>query len=85
MKFLQSRPHASHTVTISGIVPADEDASRFGDLLRRHRLQRGMTQAELAERALLSERTISDIERGLKLPQASNARRLADALGCLPS
>ena len=43
-----------------------------------------MTQAELAERALLSERTISDIERGLKLPQASNARRLADALRLSP-
>jgi predicted ATPase/DNA-binding XRE family transcriptional regulator len=66
------------------IVSEDEGASRFGDLLRRHRLQRGMTQAELSERALLSERTISDIERGLKLPQAGNVRRLADAMGLSP-
>jgi transcriptional regulator with XRE-family HTH domain len=84
MKLSQSRPHASHIATIPRIVPEDEGVSRLGDLLRRDRLQRGMTQAEPAERALLSERAISDIERGLELPHASNVRRLADAMELSP-
>lgn len=37
----------------------------FGDLLRRYRLAAGLTQEELAERAGLSARGISDLERGL--------------------
>jgi transcriptional regulator with XRE-family HTH domain len=40
-----------------------------------------MTQAELAERAGLSERAISDLERGLKAPQRATVRLLVDALG----
>src|SRR5262245_14681128 len=40
-----------------------------------------MTQAELAERAGLSERAISDLERGLKAPQRATMRLLVDALG----
>ena len=43
-----------------------------------------MTQAELAERAGLSERAISDLERGLKTPQPSTIRLLIDALGLAP-
>jgi non-specific serine/threonine protein kinase len=56
--------------------------SSFAELLRRHRLSRGLTQAELAERAGLSERAISDLERGLKqAPRASTVRRLVRGLG----
>ena len=36
----------------------------FGDLLRRHRLAAGLTQEELAEKAKVSPRAISDLERG---------------------
>ena len=36
----------------------------FGELLRRYRLARRLTQAELAERAGLSTRGINDLERG---------------------
>ena len=61
-----------------------DPALRFADLLRRRRLRLGFTQAELAQRAMLSERTISDLERGLKLPQSANARRLASALQLSP-
>jgi predicted ATPase/transcriptional regulator with XRE-family HTH domain len=39
----------------------------FGDLLRQYRLAAGLTQERLAERAGLSVRGISDLERGLKL------------------
>jgi transcriptional regulator with XRE-family HTH domain len=38
----------------------------FGDLLRTYRRAAGLSQEELAERANLSPRTISDLERGLK-------------------
>jgi transcriptional regulator with XRE-family HTH domain len=53
----------------------------FGDLLRRHRLAAGLTQASLAERAGLSLRGLSDIERGLRAaPHRETVLRLADAL-----
>ena len=42
----------------------------------------GLTQAELAERAGISERTVSDLERGLRHSvYPATARRLAEALG----
>ncbi|HZS92214.1 MAG TPA: AAA family ATPase [Chloroflexota bacterium] len=54
----------------------------FGELLRRHRLAMGLTQEELAERAGLSARAVSDIERGLKSrPHRDTVRLLAEALG----
>src|SRR5215831_16343233 len=53
----------------------------FAELLRQHRLSRGLTQAELAERAGLSWRGISDLERGLKqAPRASTVRLLVHGL-----
>ena len=56
-------------------------ASSFARLLRQHRLTHGLTQEELAERAGVSARAISDLERGLKrAPRASTVRLLADAL-----
>jgi predicted ATPase/transcriptional regulator with XRE-family HTH domain len=57
----------------------------FGESLREHRLARLMTQAELAERAGLSERAISDLERGLKTPQPATIRLLIDALDLAPA
>ena len=38
----------------------------FGDLLRRYRLEAGLTQEALAEGSALSARAISDLERGLR-------------------
>ena len=53
----------------------------FGDLLRRTRLAAGLTQERLAERASLSVRAISDLERGVKrAPQHYTVQRLAEAL-----
>ncbi|HEX4087629.1 MAG TPA: AAA family ATPase [Trebonia sp.] len=51
-------------------------------LLRRERGRVGLTQAELADRAGLGERTVSNLERGIsRAPYASTVRLLADALG----
>jgi class 3 adenylate cyclase len=53
----------------------------FGALLRRHRLLAGLTQETLAERAGLSTRAISDLERGLsRTPQSGTLDLLAEAL-----
>ena len=56
-------------------------ASTFGERLRDHRRAAELTQEELAERAGLSRRTISDLERGLYLrPHLDTVRLLARAL-----
>jgi predicted ATPase/DNA-binding XRE family transcriptional regulator len=56
-------------------------ANRFGDLLRRYRLAAGLTQEELADRAHLSPRAISDLERGERQrPWRDTILMLADAL-----
>jgi predicted ATPase/class 3 adenylate cyclase len=57
-------------------------AVTFAELLREYRRGLGLTQEELAERAQLSARAISDLERGLKhSPRATTVRLLARALG----
>lgn len=56
-------------------------AGRFGDLLRRQRLEAGLSQESLAERAGLSARGVSDLERGVnRAPQRETVLRLAEAL-----
>jgi len=53
----------------------------FGSLLRQLRLERRMSQEDLAERALVSVRAVSDLERGVnQRPRRHTARALADAL-----
>jgi tripartite motif-containing protein 71 len=57
------------------------DAGSFGRLLRQYRLAAGLTQEELAERAHLSARGISDLERGARSsPRRDTLLLLADAL-----
>jgi len=54
----------------------------FGELLRRYRMAAELTQEQLAERAGLSGRGLSDVERGLHAsPHADTVSRLAEALG----
>ncbi len=55
--------------------------SRFGVLLRRYRLARGLTQEELAGASGLTPRTVANIECGRTQPYRRSARALADALG----
>jgi transcriptional regulator with XRE-family HTH domain len=58
-----------------------EDERTLADLLRRHRLAAGLTQMALAERAGLSLRGLSDIERGVRTaPHRDTVERLAEAL-----
>src|SRR5215469_10146846 len=53
----------------------------FGAILRRHRVLAGLTQETLAERAGLSARAISDLERGVnRTPQSGTLDLLAEAL-----
>jgi predicted ATPase/DNA-binding XRE family transcriptional regulator len=57
-------------------------ATGLGGTVRTLRLAAGLTQAELAEQAGVSERTVSDIERGVrKSIYPATARRLAASLG----
>ena len=63
---------------------APTDAPTFGDLLRQHRRARALTQEALAERAGVSVRTISDLERGARThPYRETAHLLADALALI--
>src|SRR5438105_337594 len=60
--------------------------STFGDLLRRFRLAAGLTQEDLAERAQVSPRAISDLERGQRnRPWRETVSLLASALKLDPS
>ncbi len=55
---------------------------RVGELLRRHRARSGLTQAELAERADVSIRTLRSLEQGrVRRPHPSSIYRIAAALG----
>jgi predicted ATPase/transcriptional regulator with XRE-family HTH domain/Tfp pilus assembly protein PilF len=57
----------------------------FGDLLRLHRQAAGLTQEQLAERANLSLRAVSDLERGIKQhPRRQTVQLLAAALDLAP-
>ena len=60
--------------------PEGDGATIFGRLLREYRRAAGLTQAELAERAGLSERGIQNLERGARRPYPATLERLASAL-----
>jgi tetratricopeptide (TPR) repeat protein/transcriptional regulator with XRE-family HTH domain len=64
---------------------ANESRPQFASLLRRFRLAAGLTQEALAERAHLSARAISDLERGLKRsPRRDTVELLETALSLSP-
>ena len=61
---------------------SEPSGQRFGDVLRQARRTSGLTQAELAERASLSTRGLSDLERGInRYPRRETLLALADAFG----
>lgn len=65
---------------------ATDSPLSFDDLLRRARRAAGLTQEELAERAGLSVRAISDLERGVyRAPRRDTLDLLADALALPPA
>ena len=60
---------------------AGRDQSPFGAALRRHRLAAGLTQEALAERAQLSAKAVSDLERDpTRCPRLTTVALLVDAL-----
>lgn len=60
--------------------------TRFSSMLQHRRAVAGLTQEELAERAGISVRAISDLERGVKTrPRPHTVRQLADALELSPA
>src|SRR5215207_3985416 len=62
------------------------EAPTFGELLHRYRVAAGLTQEALAERAGLSARGISDLERGARAgPRRNTLRLLIEALRLSPN
>ena len=55
---------------------------RFSSALRRIRLDRGMTQLQLARAAQVSNAYIGRLEKEEAAPGVDTVQRLADALGC---
>lgn len=61
---------------------AGQLSDSFAGLLRRLRIQAGLTQEQLAEAATISVRAVSDLERGVnQSARRETARLLAEALG----
>ena len=63
------------------MAPKPQRPSPIGELLRELRIQAQLTQEELAEAARVSQRAVSDLERGIiRAPRKDTVRLLADAL-----
>jgi transcriptional regulator with XRE-family HTH domain len=72
----REQPHRTMEATFA------EERSTFATLLRRYRLDAGLSQEELAERARLSTVSISALERGTRrAPYRATIASLAEALG----
>ena len=57
------------------------DQLEIGKFIARMRKEKGLTQSELAERLLISNKTVSKWECGNGLPEVSLMMPLCDALG----
>lgn len=53
----------------------------IGATIKRLRLERGLTQEQLADAARISQPTLSQYENDVTTPNLRNAKRLASALG----
>lgn len=53
-----------------------------GENIKKIRLERGMQQAELAERAGITQAMLSQVERGIKNPSLQVGREMAIILRC---
>ena len=53
--------------------------------LREWRIQKVLTQKDLAGKAGVAAVTVAAIERGIQLPTPKTSRKLADALGVEPT
>jgi putative transcriptional regulator len=57
-----------------------EKPERLANRLREYRARANLTQAELAERVLVSRKTINTVENGVFIPSTLLALKLARAL-----
>src|SRR5919199_3583973 len=73
----------AYAAAVLDIAPNDTPAvATFGELLRDHRRGAGLSQEELAERAGISPRSISDMETGgAHIPRRDTVHRVVGALG----
>lgn len=62
----------------------DPRCAALGQAVKKIRVQRGMTQEMLAEKAEIDTSYIGQIERGLKYPSLKVLFRVADALNVKP-
>ena len=58
---------------------------RFGSRLKELRMEKGLSQRQLAERMTVSNATIANWEVGKRLPDLTMLARLAECLGVEPS
>jgi len=80
---------ASETREQGGAAPSDPlslelvlaNAPTIGEEIRRERLRRGLTLAQLASQVSLTVSALSQIERGASDPSISSLRRIAQAFG----
>ena len=54
--------------------------SEFGERLRKARIDKGMNQEELADTIGLTQASISQFEKGLRMPTPANIRKFAQIL-----
>ena len=54
---------------------------KIGEQIKKFRMQRGMTQNDLAEKIGLTEKQISKIETGVHYPMFENFVKIMDVLG----
>ena len=57
------------------------DAKEMGELIQKLRKKAGLTQAELAQRLAISDKTVSRWETGLGYPEITQIPKLASVLG----
>ena len=53
----------------------------FSDKIKRSREVVGLTQQELADKILISQSYLAQLEVGVKVPNLNTAKRIADVLG----
>ena len=53
---------------------------RLGNSIKQHRVGRGLTQAELAEKCGVTRKTVNTVENGVFTPSTLLALKLAEAL-----
>jgi len=64
-----------------GSAPGEES---FGEMVKRARKERGLTQVELAKRCGIHEITLAKIETGVHEPQPENRRKIHEILQSIP-